>query len=183
MGLVAPQHVGSSQTRARTRVPCVGRRILNYCATREAPMRDYCCSCFHLNTDRAGFDSRAVEERSFSPFLFWWKIWKLHFQSEGQESKQGTSSHKISGITCKVKIMTAAIRRKVHWCFCWRDVRSGFRKRPLHSCWHWQYQDPVILCCTECSWTRQCQNKGKKWPWQSSSQSLIKWQEKNNGSD
>ena len=35
-GLVAPWHVGSSQTRARTRVPCIGRRILNYCATREA---------------------------------------------------------------------------------------------------------------------------------------------------
>ena len=34
--LVAPQHVGSSQTRARTRVPCIGRQILNHCATREA---------------------------------------------------------------------------------------------------------------------------------------------------
>ena len=37
MGLVAPWHVGSSQTRARTRVPCIGRQILNHCATREAP--------------------------------------------------------------------------------------------------------------------------------------------------
>ena len=36
-GLVAPRHVGSSQTRVRTRVPCIGRRILNHCATREAP--------------------------------------------------------------------------------------------------------------------------------------------------
>ena len=35
-GLVAPRHVGSSQTRARTRVPCIGRQILNHCATREA---------------------------------------------------------------------------------------------------------------------------------------------------
>ena len=35
-GLVAPWHVGSSQTRARTRVPCIGRRILNHCATRKA---------------------------------------------------------------------------------------------------------------------------------------------------
>ena len=35
-GLVAPRHVGSSRTRARTRVPCIGRRILNHCATREA---------------------------------------------------------------------------------------------------------------------------------------------------
>ena len=35
-GLVALRHVGSSQTRARTRVPCIGRQILNHCATREA---------------------------------------------------------------------------------------------------------------------------------------------------
>ena len=35
-GLVAPRHVGSSQTGARTRVPCIGRQILNHCATREA---------------------------------------------------------------------------------------------------------------------------------------------------
>ena len=35
-GLVAPRHVGSSQTRARTSVPCTGRQILNHCATREA---------------------------------------------------------------------------------------------------------------------------------------------------
>ena len=37
MGLVALRHVGSSQARARTHVPCIGRRILNHCATREAP--------------------------------------------------------------------------------------------------------------------------------------------------
>ena len=36
-GLVAPRHVGSAQTRARTRVPCIGRRILNHCTTREVP--------------------------------------------------------------------------------------------------------------------------------------------------
>ena len=35
-GPSAPRHVGSSQTRARTRVPCIGRRILSHCATREA---------------------------------------------------------------------------------------------------------------------------------------------------
>ena len=29
---------GSSQTRARTRVPCTGRQTLNHCATREAPL-------------------------------------------------------------------------------------------------------------------------------------------------
>ena len=31
-GLVAPRHVGSSQTRGGTRVPCIGRWILNHCA-------------------------------------------------------------------------------------------------------------------------------------------------------
>ena len=35
-GLVAPRHVGSSRTRAQTCVPCLGRQILNHCATREA---------------------------------------------------------------------------------------------------------------------------------------------------
>ena len=35
-GLVAPRHVGSSQTRAQTRIPCIGRQTLNHCATREA---------------------------------------------------------------------------------------------------------------------------------------------------
>ena len=37
-GLVAPRHVGSSRTRALTRVPCIGRRILNHFATREVPV-------------------------------------------------------------------------------------------------------------------------------------------------
>ena len=36
-GPAAPRHVGSSQTRARTRVPCIGRQTPNNCATREAP--------------------------------------------------------------------------------------------------------------------------------------------------
>ena len=42
-GLVAPRHVASSQTRARTRVPCIGRQTLNHCATREAPILTYFC--------------------------------------------------------------------------------------------------------------------------------------------
>ena len=44
-GLVALRHVGSSQTRARTRVPCIGRQILNRCATREAPYSFFIISC------------------------------------------------------------------------------------------------------------------------------------------
>ena len=37
-GLVALWHVGSSRTRAWSRVPCIGRWILNHCATREVPI-------------------------------------------------------------------------------------------------------------------------------------------------
>ena len=47
-GLVAPWHVGSSWTRARTHVPCIGRQILNHCTTREA--REGCflfCLLYH----------------------------------------------------------------------------------------------------------------------------------------
>ncbi|XP_066880499.1 phospholysine phosphohistidine inorganic pyrophosphate phosphatase isoform X4 [Kogia breviceps] len=35
-GPAALRHVGSSRTGARTRVPCIGRRTLNHCTTREA---------------------------------------------------------------------------------------------------------------------------------------------------
>ena len=37
-GLVNPRHMGSSQTRCRTHIPCVGRRILNHWTTREVPV-------------------------------------------------------------------------------------------------------------------------------------------------
>ena len=40
-GLIAPRHVGSSRTRAGTCVPCIGRQILNHCATRAAPFAYY----------------------------------------------------------------------------------------------------------------------------------------------
>ena len=47
MGLDAPWHVGSSRTRDQTRVPCVGRRILNHCTTREVPRPiAFCCVLF-----------------------------------------------------------------------------------------------------------------------------------------
>ena len=48
-GLFAPRHVGSSQTRARTRVPCIGRQSLNHCATREAPRSIFNCISITAN--------------------------------------------------------------------------------------------------------------------------------------
>ena len=40
-GRAAPRYVGSSRTGARTYVPCIGRRTLNHCATREAPYQTF----------------------------------------------------------------------------------------------------------------------------------------------
>ena len=37
-GLVVPRHVGSLRTRDQTCLPCIGRWILNHCATREVPI-------------------------------------------------------------------------------------------------------------------------------------------------
>ena len=42
-GPATPRHVGSSRTGARTRVPCIGRRTLNRCATREALAPSFGC--------------------------------------------------------------------------------------------------------------------------------------------
>ena len=41
MGLVTLRHMGSSQTRDRTHVPCIGRPILNHWATKEALSNSY----------------------------------------------------------------------------------------------------------------------------------------------
>ena len=45
-GLVASQHVGSSRTRDRTRVPCIGRQILNHRTTREVHSQTSLCQLF-----------------------------------------------------------------------------------------------------------------------------------------
>ena len=60
-GLVALQHVGSSQTRAQTRVPCIGRQILNHCATRQAPSY-----CFLFNYKELRFVRRLAYDHTAS---------------------------------------------------------------------------------------------------------------------
>ena len=63
-GLVAPQHVGSSWTRARTRVPCIGRWILNHCTTREVLF--YVQQCVYVSPNLPIYPS---PPHSFSIFL------------------------------------------------------------------------------------------------------------------
>ena len=75
MGLVAPRHVGSSQTRARIHVPCIGRQILNHCATREAPLFTFFAQ---LNIPKL-FIWRAI-----FLFVFWKQDWpgKIRFLND-----------------------------------------------------------------------------------------------------
>ena len=56
--LAAPRHVGSSRPRAWTCVPCIGRQILNHCATREAPTGNlyWKCKYCHRNCHSTGSD-------------------------------------------------------------------------------------------------------------------------------
>ena len=53
MGLAAPRYVGSSRIRDRTRVPCIGRRILNHCATREVLQLAFLVNCMCLANENA----------------------------------------------------------------------------------------------------------------------------------
>ena len=79
-GLVAPWHVGSSQTRARTRVPCIGRQILNHCATREALENSFYSQIISA-PPRHVYQSKAEREFFFFNklfiylFIYFWLRW------------------------------------------------------------------------------------------------------------
>lgn len=90
---------------------------------------------FRLKADRSGFDFWWLEKRNFSLFLFWQKVCTLQFHSQGRarESKEEISNYNIFYITPKVKIMALVIKRKMCWCFCWRNIRSGLRSRDLSA--------------------------------------------------
>ena len=65
-GLVAPQHVGSSRTRAQTCVHCIGRRILNLCDTREVPGHLSQCQWFaHFSQITNTFGEKNVAKPEF----------------------------------------------------------------------------------------------------------------------
>ena len=85
MGLVAPCHVGSSPTRARTPVLCIGRQILNHCATREThhiffihlPV-DGLLDCFHtlaiVNIAAVNIGVHVFFQISGLGFFFFWYL-------------------------------------------------------------------------------------------------------------
>ena len=81
-GPVAPRHVGSSQTRARTRVPCIGRQTLNHCATREAPLHWFFKVSPHLDSaTQAGFSSFSLWPNG----TYLWGICELELQASASD--------------------------------------------------------------------------------------------------
>ena len=84
-GLVAPRHVGSSQTRARTRVPCNGRQILNHCATREAPAPGF----FNHSVQEPEILTHRCQVRQLSPL-------NSAFFLPSQLTSTGTPRHLLS---------------------------------------------------------------------------------------
>ena len=68
-GPAAPRHVGSSQTRARTRVPCSGRQTLNHCATREAPLKLFIEQMLCANVTCVLFKSRRDDLLIYNMYL------------------------------------------------------------------------------------------------------------------
>ena len=68
-GLVALWHVGSSRTRARTRVPCFGRQILNHCATGEIPV-----AILRFSVVTVGITVQVHEHTSHSFYFFFFSF-------------------------------------------------------------------------------------------------------------
>ena len=81
MNLVAPWHVGSSQSKGQIGVPCIGRQILVHCTTREVPHQLFFCLfvCFEVvcSACSAVFNSLASQaplSMEFSRQKYWSKL-------------------------------------------------------------------------------------------------------------
>ncbi|XP_067568045.1 V-type proton ATPase subunit d 2 isoform X2 [Pseudorca crassidens] len=70
-GPAAPWHVGSSWTGARTRIPCIGRRTLNHCATREARLSFLCVKwwCSYMIDNVILLMNGALQKKSVKEIL------------------------------------------------------------------------------------------------------------------
>ena len=76
-GLVAPQHVGSSGTRAQTCVPCIGRQVLNHCTTREVPNTKYIYVQGHYELETKIYSQYSVQPIEVQPIQ--WQVCQITF--------------------------------------------------------------------------------------------------------
>ena len=121
-GLVAPRHVGSSRTRAQTRVPCAGRRIPNHCATREALILFFSLLTLYISC-------------KWAPWIFF----ILEFSLKGQP---------LSATCCSLGSRKGeqAGRRKDQ---CLLDLSSGTGTFLPPLTFHWPKHVPWPNCCPQ----------------------------------
>ena len=128
MGLVAPRHVGSSQTRARTRVPCIGRQILNHCATREAPWTLF----FKCNNKNWTFWVPSTHQacaRHLGYHLVITIFWDMHYYSpisQRKEVKEPRASWPVKGrASTQTQAWVKTKPRLSHSLYCYHLTLSG----------------------------------------------------------
>ena len=97
-GLSYSVALGSSRTRDRTPVPCIGRRILNHCAMREAPLPHLWC---HPNA------SRVWEKNVSHPRGSWMETKVTKSEREGS-SRTGRN---VGGENCRGKYLHFLVHR------------------------------------------------------------------------
>ena len=99
-GPVAPRHVGSSQTRARTRVPCIGRQILNHCATREAPRKG--CIFKYSAEHECCQDSGSVPVLPARECAQCESLWEIQERTPGPTQAVAEARQRIQTTACAV---------------------------------------------------------------------------------
>ena len=100
-GLVAPRHVGSSRTRAQTRVPCTGRQILKHCATGKVPQYAFeARSQEYLNVNQNNWKVRSAIILAINVcFIILWTLSLMNSLFKGFYVKHVTSSIFCFGIS------------------------------------------------------------------------------------
>ena len=98
MGLVPQRHVGSSRTRDRTHVPCIGKRILNHCATREVLLRSsYANLCSFSLKILPYFSFSSIPMQRCSAYSNFYLT--LNFSGLGGENSANSEVFPVSGIS------------------------------------------------------------------------------------
>ena len=156
MGLVAPQHVGSSRTRAWTRVPCIGRRIPNHCTNREAQPSSLWCHlfCVLLGDGQSGVATRGGTREAQG---------LLYSQVLERQSHHMLKSHMEGAPREQTQQATGELRETE------REREREGEREPVSNCLYWRsssrwvYKQKVpgiLLVCLDV--TRSQSEEGKK---------------------
>ena len=108
---VAPRHVGSSQTRARTRVPCIGRQILNHCATREARLDLSLMMQKHSGSCHASGSTLSAETSCSPSVEIVWLLDKWEVMAQPERRAQGAWESSCTGQWTQAHISCVVLYR------------------------------------------------------------------------